>query len=105
MQKKTNNYLDPACRISSRTEVVVACMAAWVSRLCPSFVLDDFGHHTLSCKHGGGELSRHNKLRDIFSDFCQRACLGPRLEMRCGHVGLGLPCNSQSRPVDVPACP
>ena len=48
---------------------------------CPSFVLDDFGHHSLSCKHGGDVVSRHNKLRDVFLDFCQRACLGPRLEM------------------------
>ena len=40
---------------------------------------------------------RHNKLRDIFSDFCQRACLGPRLEMGCG-AGIT---NTQSRPADV----
>ena len=33
---------------------------------CPSFVLDDFGHHSLSCKHGGDVVSRHNKLRDVF---------------------------------------
>ena len=50
MQKGTNNYLDPA----------------YPGCACSSFVLDDFGHHTLSCKHGGGELSRHNKLRAIF---------------------------------------
>ena len=62
-----------------------------------SFALDDFGHHALSCKHGGDVVSRHNKLRDIFSDFCQRACLGPRLEMGCG-VGFT---NSQFRPADV----
>ena len=42
---------------------------------------------------------RHYKLRDIFSDFCQRACLGPRarLEMGCG-AGFT---NTQSRPADV----
>ena len=40
---------------------------------------------------------RHNKLRDIFSDFCQRACLGLRLEMGCG-AGFT---NTQSRPADV----
>ena len=51
---------------------------------CPSCVLDDFGHHSLTCKHGGDVASRHNKLRDVFYDFCQRACLGPRLEMGCG---------------------
>ena len=40
---------------------------------------------------------RHNKLRDIFSDFCQRACLGPCLEMGCG-AGIT---NTQSHPADV----
>eukprot|EP00731_Ephydatia_muelleri_P010053 Em0005g639a len=49
------------------------------------------------CKHGGDVVSRHNKLRDVFLDFCQRACLGPRLEMGCG-AGYT---NSQSRPADV----
>ena len=42
-------------------------------------------------------VSRHNKLRDVFLDFCQRACLGPRLEMGCG-AGYT---NPQSRPADV----
>ena len=32
---------------------------------------------------------RHNKLRDVFYDFCQRACLGPRLEMSCRGGGGG----------------
>ena len=41
-------------------------------------------------------VSRHNTLRDVFYDFCQRACLGPRLEMGCG-AGF----DSQSRPADV----
>ena len=30
---------------------------------------------------GGDVVSRHNKLRDIFNDFCHRACLAPQLEM------------------------
>ena len=64
---------------------------------CPSFVLDDFGHHSLSCKHGGDVVSRHNKCRDVFLDFCQRACLGPHLGMGCG-AGYT---NSQSCPADV----
>ena len=63
---------------------------------CPSCVLDDFGHHSLTCKHGGDVVMRHNKLRDVFYDFCQRACLGPRLEMGCGAGS-----DSQSRPADV----
>ena len=39
------------------------------------------GHHALCCKLGGDVVSRHNKLRDIFNDFCHRACLAPQLEM------------------------
>ena len=41
-------------------------------------------------------VSRHNKLRDVFYDFCQRACLCPRLEMGCGAGS-----DSQSRSADV----
>eukprot|EP00731_Ephydatia_muelleri_P011951 Em0006g845a len=63
---------------------------------CPSCVLDDFGHHSLTCKHEGDVVSRHNKLRDVLYDFCQRACLGPRLEMGCGAGS-----DSQSRPANV----
>eukprot|EP00731_Ephydatia_muelleri_P032575 Em0024g119a len=36
------------------------------------------------------------KWWDVFYDFCQRACLGPRLEMGCGAGS-----DSQSRPADV----
>ena len=41
-------------------------------------------------------VSRHNKLWDVDLDFCQRACLGPRLEM-----GYGARSNSQSHRADV----
>ena len=30
---------------------------------------------------GGDVVSRHNRLRDIFNDFCHSACLAPQLEM------------------------
>ena len=43
--------------------------------------LDAFGHHALCCKLEGDVISRHNRLRDIFNDFCHRACLAPQLEM------------------------
>ena len=43
--------------------------------------LDAYGHHALCCKLGGDVVSRHNKLRDIFNDFCHSACLAPQLEM------------------------
>eukprot|EP00731_Ephydatia_muelleri_P034844 Em0081g9a len=51
----------------------------------------------LNCKHGGDVVLRHNKLWDVFLDFCQCACQSPCLEMGCG-AGYT---NSQSRPADV----
>ncbi|KAL5479267.1 hypothetical protein EMCRGX_G022766 [Ephydatia muelleri] len=66
--------------ISSGTKVVVGYPGGSRLKLpsLPSFVLDDFGHHSLSY-------------------FCQHACLGPCLEMGCGPGYT----NSQSRPADV----
>ena len=29
---------------------------------------------------GGDDVSRHNRLGDIFNDFCHFACLAPQLE-------------------------
>ena len=43
--------------------------------------LDAFGHRALCCKLEGDVVSCHNRLRDIFNDFCHRACLAPQLEM------------------------
>ena len=43
--------------------------------------LDAYGHHALCCKLGGDVVSRHNRLRDIFNDYCHFACLAPQLEM------------------------
>ena len=42
--------------------------------------LDTYGHHALCCKLGGA-FSRHNRLRDVFNDFCHCTCLAPKLEM------------------------
>ena len=43
--------------------------------------LDACGHHALCRKFGGGDvISRHNRLRDIFNDFCHYACLPPQLQ-------------------------
>ena len=30
---------------------------------------------------GGDVFSRHDRLRDIFNDFCHSACFAPQLEM------------------------
>ena len=43
--------------------------------------LDACGHHALCCKLGVAVVSRHNRLRDIYNDFCHSACLAPRLKM------------------------
>ena len=47
--------------------------------------------------HGGDVVIRHNRLRNIFAEFCRRAHLSVRVE-----VGQGLPrVQSNSRPADV----
>ena len=95
---RLNLHLDPAeFQVALKWWLGIPVVQGQSCPHCPSFALDDFGHHALSCKHGGDVVLRHNKLRDIFSDFCQRACLGPCLEMGCG-AGFT---NTQSRPADV----
>ena len=33
--------------------------------LCPDTVLDPLGHHASTCKRGGDDVFRHNRLHDI----------------------------------------
>ena len=51
---------------------------------CPDHRLDPLGHHALTCKHGGDVVLRHNSLRDVFVEFCHRACLGGQVEVGSG---------------------
>ena len=51
---------------------------------CPEHQLDHLGHHAVTCKGGRDVVLRHNSLRDVFSQFCHRACLGGQLEVGCG---------------------
>ena len=53
---------------------------------CPhcSQTLDIHGYHALICHAGGDVVTRHNRLRDSFADFCRRACLAPEFETGCG---------------------
>ena len=53
---------------------------------CPhcSQTLHIHGHHALICRSGGDVVTRHNRLRDSFADFCLRACPAPELERGCG---------------------
>ena len=65
--------------------------------LCPNTALDLLGHHAVTCKKGGDVVTRHNRLRDVFVDFCHQAHLGVHVE-----VGSNLtPDGSRSRPADV----
>eukprot|EP00731_Ephydatia_muelleri_P006949 Em0003g1197a len=68
-----------------------------VCPFCPNITLDPLGHHAVSCRHGGDVAIRHNRLRNIFAEFCRRAHLSVRVE-----VGQGLSrVQSNSRPADV----
>ena len=65
--------------------------------LCPNTALDLLGHHAVTCKKGGDVVTRHNRLRDVFVDFCHQAHLGVHVE-----VGSNLtPDGSRSCPGDV----
>ena len=76
---------------------MVARYGGSLCSLCLEVTLDPLGHHAVSCKQGGDAVTRHNQLRDAFSEACHRAHLPVRIEM-----GSGLtPDHSHSRPVDV----
>ncbi|KAL5469394.1 hypothetical protein EMCRGX_G030646 [Ephydatia muelleri] len=70
--------------------------------LCPfcSSALDAMGHHSLTCKHGGFVIARHNRLRDCLAHFCQIAGLAPEVEKGCNFGSFDLkvinPLNSDS---------
>ena len=48
--------------------------------LCPDKALDPLGHHTITCKHGGDVVARHNTLCDVLAEACHRAHLGVQVE-------------------------
>ena len=50
---------------------------------CPSHALDRNNHHALTCKYGG-DVNRHNRLRDILLELCHRASLSPKMKAGCG---------------------
>ena len=51
-----------------------------VCPFCQDVALDPPGHHAVTCRHGGDVVIRHNHLRDVFVDFCQRAHLSVSVE-------------------------
>eukprot|EP00731_Ephydatia_muelleri_P024115 Em0016g386a len=65
--------------------------------LCPDTALDPLGHHAATCRHGSDVVARHNRLRDIFANFCRWAHLSVQVE-----VGYGLARDHiNSRPADI----
>ena len=68
--------------------------------LCPNTALDLLGHHAVTCKKGGDVVTRHNRLQDVFVDFCHQAHLGVHVE-----VGSNLTLDgSRSPPADILVC-
>ena len=64
-----------------------------VCPFCPYITMNPL----VSCRHGGDVVIRHNRLRNIFAEFCHRAHLFVRVEF-----GQGLSrVQSNSRPADV----
>ena len=63
---------------------------------CPQ-TLDIHGYHALICHAGGDVVTRHNRFRDSFADFCHRVCLAPELERDCGLTST----KDRTRPADV----
>ena len=64
-------------------QAAIKCIPVAQGQSCSQckVALDGYGHHALSCKLGGDVVSHHNRLRDIFNDFCHSACLAPQLVM------------------------
>jgi hypothetical protein len=58
-------------------------------------VLDEYGYHALTCKHGGDLTHRHNAVRDVILKSCQMAGWSP------GSETPGLIANSDERPADI----
>ena len=64
---------------------------------CPAHSLDPMGHHAVTCKYGGDVVTCHNRLRDLFVESCQRACIGVQVEVG-GKYGSE---ERRKRPADV----
>ena len=42
------------------------------------------GHHALTCQYNSDVVSRHNRLRDAFFEFCKQAGIGGQMEVGSG---------------------
>lgn len=48
--------------------------------LCPDVALNPFGHHAVTCRHGGDVVILHNRLWNVFLSFLHQAHIVARLE-------------------------
>ena len=91
-------HLDSAeCQVALRWWLGLDTSGGSPCPLCPDTALDPLGHHAATCRHGGDVVARHNRLRDIVTNFCRRAHLSVQVE-----VGYGLARDHiNSRPADI----
>ena len=91
-------HLDSAeCQVALRWWLGLDMSEGSQCPLCLDIALDPLGHHAASCRHGGDVVAWHNRLRDIFANFCRWAQLSVRVE-----VGYGLARDHiNSRPADI----
>ncbi|KAL5509138.1 hypothetical protein EMCRGX_G004448 [Ephydatia muelleri] len=91
-------HLDSAeCQVALRWWLGLYTSGGSPCPLCPDTALDPLSHHAATCRHGGDVVARHNRLRDIFANFCRRAHLSVQVE-----VGYGLARDHiNSRPADI----
>ncbi|KAL5468955.1 hypothetical protein EMCRGX_G030116 [Ephydatia muelleri] len=79
-------HLDSAeCQVALRWWLGLDTSGGSLCPLCLDIALDPLGHHAATCRHGGDVVSRHNRLQDIFANFCHRAHLSVQVQ-----VGYGL---------------
>ena len=91
------NFDSAECQVAVRWWLGLATSDASPCPFCPGVVLDPLGHHAASCRHGGDVVTRHNRLRDTFADFCRQAHLSVKIE-----VGHGLSRDHiNRRPADI----
>ena len=58
------------------------CLQDDICTLCKS-PMDSAGYHMVNCKHGGSVVRRHDAIRDVIFNFCQRASWNPSREIAC----------------------
>ena len=58
------------------------CLHGEICPLCNS-AMDSEGYHMVNCKFAGSVTRRHDALRDVIFNFCQRASWNPQREIAC----------------------